>query len=216
MDADDAPILRFVFRNFCPQRHLEFGTWKGKGALHCLQECNATVWTINLPEGERKADGSLAYWEAADPIRPARWRRGVWERLFGRRSGAPAVQTDAGELIGVRYREAGFGCRVCQIYCDSRQWDTSNYQTDFFDSVLVDGGHTRDVVLNDTRKGLELLRPGGMILWHDFCLDKEVRERFESARSVTQTILDNWDWISADLKDAFWIKPSWILLGIRK
>ena len=51
MEIDDAPIFRYLYRNIMPLRHLEFGTWQGTGVLYCLEECDATVWTINLFEG---------------------------------------------------------------------------------------------------------------------------------------------------------------------
>jgi len=82
------------------------------------------------------------------------------------------------EVVSRRYREAGFGHRVCQIYCDSRTWDTSAYPRDFFDSVLIDGGHSADVVLSDTRKAFEVTRPGALIMWHDFCPDPTVLGAF--------------------------------------
>ena len=52
MEVDDAPILRYLYRQFRPRRHLEFGTWLGTGACYCLEESDATVWTMNLPSGE--------------------------------------------------------------------------------------------------------------------------------------------------------------------
>ena len=141
MEDDDAPILRYLYRNFRPRRHLEFGTWAGTGTCYCLEECDATVWTLNLLEGEL-IEGKPAYSstiddtpEGAVPVQHV--------------DGRPVYQTDAGLLIGRRYREAGFGHRVCQIYCDSRTWDTRAYPRDFFDSVLIDGGHSADVVLSD-------------------------------------------------------------------
>src|SRR5262245_64767677 len=59
-EADDC-VLRYVFRNFRPCRHLEFGTWLGDGVVRCVEECDATVWTVNALEGETLADGSWAY-----------------------------------------------------------------------------------------------------------------------------------------------------------
>lgn len=35
------------------------------------------------------------------------------------------------------------------------------------DFVFVDGFHCYEYVKNDTEKGLEMLRPGGIIAWHD-------------------------------------------------
>lgn len=61
MELDDAPIFRYLYRNFRPRRHLEFGTWQGAGVLYCLEECDAAVWTLNLPFGENLGDAGMAY-----------------------------------------------------------------------------------------------------------------------------------------------------------
>ncbi len=63
MARDDAPILRYIFKAHQPKRHLEFGTWQGLGTCLCLEETEATVWTINLYDGETKPDGNWAYGE---------------------------------------------------------------------------------------------------------------------------------------------------------
>jgi hypothetical protein len=208
MEDDDAPILRYLYRNFRPRRHLEFGTWAGTGTCYCLEECDATVWTINLPEGEL-IEGKPAYSSAIDdapddavPVQHV--------------DGRPVYQTDAGLLIGRRYREAGFGHRVCQIYCDSRTWDTSAYPRDFFDSVLIDGGHSADVVLSDTRKALEVTRPRALIMWHDFCPDPAVLDTFDSVVGVLSALTEHWDEVTSSLQDVFWVQPSFLLVGIRK
>ncbi|MEW6077406.1 MAG: class I SAM-dependent methyltransferase [Thermodesulfobacteriota bacterium] len=217
MEIDDAPIFRYLYRHFKPQRHLEFGTWQGTGVMCCLEECGATVWTINLPEGETRADGDYSYqviplmhgffppWATHIPL----W---VKRKLF---SGA-GCQTDAIGMIGRLYLEKQLGKRVCQIYCDSRDWDISNYPEGFFDSVLIDGGHSREVVISDTRKALSLVRPGGLVMWHDFCPVKEVYETFESVRGVYDAVSEIHDWLAPQMADLFWINPSWILAGIRK
>ena len=207
MEDDDAPILRYLYRHFRPGRHLEFGTWAGTGACYCLEECNASVWTINLLEGEL-IDGKPAYSAAIDdPVEGAVPIDHVDER--------PVYQTDAGLLIGRRYREAGFGHRVCQIYCDSRKWDTRAYPKDFFDSVLIDGGHTPDVVLSDTLKALSVTRPGALLMWHDFCPDPAVSATFSSVTGVIAALAENWTTIASSLRDVFWIQPSFLLVGIR-
>jgi len=118
MEVDDAPILRYLYRSVRPKRHLEFGTWEGTGVCMCAEECDATVWTINLPEGET-IGGRPAYSSAPKevPSGASALKRGG--------DGRSVYQTDAGVFIGHRYRSAGFGHRVCQILCDSREWDTS-------------------------------------------------------------------------------------------
>lgn len=61
MEEDDSPIFRYIYRNFQPTRHLEFGTWEGTGATYCLEESDATVWTLNLLEGEKNESGKMLY-----------------------------------------------------------------------------------------------------------------------------------------------------------
>jgi hypothetical protein len=208
MEDDDAAILRYLYRNFRPRRHLEFGTWAGTGACYCLEECDATVWTINLLEGEL-IDGKPAYSAVIDDA-----PEGALPVQYA--DGRPVYQTDAGLLIGRRYREAGFGHRVCQIYCDSRAWDTSAYPRDFFDSVLIDGGHSADVVLSDTRKAFEVTRPGALIMWHDFCPDPAVLGAFASVVGVLTALTEHWEEVASALQDVFWVQPSFLLIGIRR
>lgn len=206
MEVDDAPILRYLYRGFRPRRHLEFGTWQGFGACLCLSECDATVWTINLPQGELIA-GAPAYSSVESDVPP------YASPLAG---ADPSVyQTDAGIFIGHQYRAAGFGHRVCQVYCDSREWDTTAYPPGFFDSVLIDGGHAPDVVISDTRKALQLVRPGGLLLWHDFCPDPEILESSPASAGVVAALTGHWHEIRGEMRDLFWIQPSFLLVGIR-
>jgi predicted O-methyltransferase YrrM len=184
MEVDDSPIFRYLYRNFQPRRHLEFGTWQGTGVLYCLEECSATVWTLNLPEGERTQDNTCVY------------------------------ENDSGNSIGRFYREQGLGHRVCQIYSDSRSWDITNYPAGFFDSVLIDGGHHPEVVQSDTEKALALLRPGGLCMWHDFCPDPEILPGSPASLGVVEAVVNNWTRLRGKMRDIFWIQPSFILLGI--
>ena len=211
IDADDC-ILRYLFRNFRPCRHLEFGTWQGDGVLRCVEECDAAVWTLNVLEGESRPDGEWAYAveaDQADDHGSTRWSEslathdGLW------------VRTDAYGQIGRKYLEAGWGKRVCQIYCDSREWDTSQYPPGFFDSAFVDGGHTYDIVANDTKRAIELVRAGGLIMWHDFCPLDDVTAACESTRDVVSYIAAEREGLLQYVDKLFWIEPSWLLVAVR-
>jgi hypothetical protein len=210
MDADDI-ILRYLFRNFRPRRHLEFGTWQGDGVLRCVEECDATVWTLNVLEGESRPDGEWAYATQTDdrPAPSAQWTEslatesGIW------------VRTDAYGQIGRKYLDAGWGRRVCQIYCDSREWDTRNYPRGFFDTAFIDGGHSFELVASDTKRALELVRPGGLIIWHDFCPDDDVTAACESTREVVDFITAERQALVPFVDKLFWIKPSWLLVAVR-
>jgi chromosome segregation ATPase len=214
MEEDDSPIFRYIYRNSPIHRHLEFGTWQGMGVLYCLEETDATVWTINLLEGEESVSGDWAYsqtFDASDSVPVSSNSKTFLDEMD-----RPIIwhQTDAYGFIGRLYKEKNLGSRVCQIYCDSREWDISQFPSGFFDSALIDGGHTEEIVISDTRKALRLVRPGGIIMWHDFCPVEEVIESCSSTRGVFNAIYHHQAEIAAKLQDFFWIKPSWILAGI--
>lgn len=57
--------------------------------------------------------------------------------------------------------------KIVQLHGDSRTFDYESYARSI-DLVFVNAGHTYDLVANDTRHALTLLRPGGVIIWHDF------------------------------------------------
>ncbi len=162
METDDAPILEYLWRLWRPRRHLEFGTWEGFGATLVGQSTGAEIWTINLPQGESGGDRELLY-----------------------------ASSDAGANIGWRYRAAGLERRVHQLLCDSRDFETNGFAADFFDTVLIDGGHTPDLVENDTDKALRVLRPGGLCIWHDFCPDPAALSRNLAPLGVVQAIVEN-------------------------
>jgi predicted O-methyltransferase YrrM len=216
MEEDDAPILTFLYRGHRPKRHLEFGTWEGWGTVLCLEACDATVWTINLAGGEIRPDGTWAYGHRVFDTSNA--PEEVISQTFGEDELGPRTyhRTDAGGYIGRLYREKGLSHRVCQIYCDSREWDTSNYPEGFFDSVLIDGGHQAEVVISDTRKALPLLRPGGLMIWHDFCPLPEIRSQFESVQGVTEGLRTLLPEMNHQMDSLNWINPSLILVGIKK
>jgi predicted O-methyltransferase YrrM len=185
METDDAPILEALWRTVAPRRHLEFGTWEGFGTALVARVTDAEIWTLNLPEGEAGRDGATLY-----------------------------AATDAGSSIGRLYRQAGYGDRVHQILCDSRAFDTAPFESNPFDTVLIDGGHTPDVVASDTLKALRVLRPGGTCVWHDFCPDPETLRRNMAPLGVVQAAVENFAVWAAAFERLFWIRKSWILVGL--
>lgn len=205
LEVDDAPILRFLFQNVRPERHLEFGTRQGFGTTLCASSCDAEIWTLNLPEGKGSdADRFVYTANSASPDLPF-----DVTRIRGQ------VASEAGEAIGGIYRKAGFADRIHQILADSREWDTSSFTAGFFDSIMIDGGHTAEVVKSDTEKALPLLRSGGMMLWHDFCPDPETIALLPACKGVVTGVAQNLaDW-APKFTELFWIRPSFLLVGIK-
>jgi hypothetical protein len=126
---------------------------------------------------------------------------------------ASTVQTDAGDWIGWRYRAAGYTKRVRQLLVDSTKWDSSPFADGFFDSILIDGGHATDVVTSDTNKSLRLLRPGGLLLWHDFCPADPPMIHSAATRGVVNALHAHWHEWSQNFDLLFWVRPSYLLLG---
>lgn len=213
MARDDAPILAAIVNWLSPHRHLEFGTWKGFGTCLVLENSDATVWTINLKEGERNLLGGPIYSEPCRiPKRLTGWRRFLGKKFENREE---TIQTDGGEMIGALIHDKNLGSRVNQVFCDSREWDTRCYPPGFFDSVFIDGGHQTEVVLSDTLKSLTLLRKGGLMIWHDFCPDSDVRRKFPHVETVIQGIEKAKNSLLEESVTLWWPYPSWLLLGIK-
>jgi len=209
MEEDDSEVLRYLYKTTNPLRHLEIGTWKGFGSKLVLENSRATVWSINLLEGEKNKAGGSVYEEL--PMMP-RFSLSKLRQKFGKQK----MSSDAGIRIGRLVHEAGLGHRFNQIFCDSRQWDTSNYPRGFFDSVLIDGSHEPEMVIHDTRKTTPLLRSGGIMFWHDYCPDPEVIQTMSSVRGVTRGIEMLDAYLKEHFSECFWINPSWLLVGIKK
>lgn len=211
MEIHDSILLKYLYKNLNPQRHLEIGTWKGYGTVLCLENCDATVWTVNLWEGE-KSHAEWVYHEAFQKRQDF-----SNEKNTKHRDGVFFHQTDSYELIGLEYKKKSLGHRVCQIYSDSKKWDTKNYPEGFFDTCLIDGAHDKDSVISDTKKCLPLVKSGGVIVWHDFCLDMGVLESCTSPRGVIEAIHHLIEkGLKNDFQHLFWAYPSWCLVGVKK
>jgi predicted O-methyltransferase YrrM len=57
--------------------------------------------------------------------------------------------------------------KVVQLFGDSKAFDETPY-IDSCDLIFVDGSHAYSYVLSDSAKALRMVKPGGLILWHDY------------------------------------------------
>jgi len=93
---------------------------------------------------------------------------------------ASAYRTEAGDAEGdVRnaleestfstfyYSGTPAASKITQLYGDSKAFDESPWIGQC-DVVFVDGSHALSYVQSDSRKALKMVRPGGVILWHDY------------------------------------------------
>ncbi|MEM6552769.1 MAG: class I SAM-dependent methyltransferase [Planctomycetota bacterium] len=213
MQRDDAPIFAAIVRALVPKRHLEFGTWEGFGSRLVLQNSPATVWSLNLPHGETTDTGDWQYAGVFDD--PAELPPAAGPPQDFREGGGHVYyQTDAHGFIGRLVHDARLGHRFNQVLCDSRDWDTAAYPSGFFDSVFIDGGHHPDTVISDTRKALPLLRPGGVILWHDACPDPDILAQGGAPAGVMTALRELSGELQVACSHLCWIDRSQLVIGI--
>ena len=119
----------------------EFGTYKG---------VSITQLALNLPDGARIFTLDLPDGQASSEL-PISIPKDV----------SIAFEAGKGDLVPADVRE-----RIRFLRQDSAKFDPDPYagQMDF---VFVDGAHNTEYVRNDSEKGWKMLRPGGIIVWHD-------------------------------------------------
>jgi len=128
-------------------RLFEFGTCTGKTAYLWArnQPSDGTVTTLTLGP-----DQHAAYQPAAkdDPVAE---RYAKQESRFTR----------------FLYSGTEVEAQVQQLHGDSKQFDDTPYAGSC-DVVFVDGSHAYSYVVSDSTKALRMVRPGGLVLWHDY------------------------------------------------
>jgi predicted O-methyltransferase YrrM len=131
-----------IARHRRARRVFEFGTYLGRTTYHlALGEHVERVYTLDLDPAGSYPMG----------LKIGRAVRAVHER----------------DLQGYFYRETPVADRIVQLHGDSRTFDYAPYAGQM-DLVFVDGGHTYEMVANDTKHALTVLKPGGIVIWHDF------------------------------------------------
>lgn len=125
----------------------EFGTCTGKTAY---------LWAVNSPEDARVVTLTL----------PPQGRGS-----YARTTEDSAHDTDAAlsESVFERFVYTGTKAepKIEQLFADSKAFDTSPWR-ERCDVVFVDGSHAYSYVKNDSGKAIELVKPGGLVLWHDY------------------------------------------------
>ncbi len=144
----EAWILAVVARD--AHRMFEFGTCTGKTAYLWArnQPADGRVTTLTLPPELVDQYGA----EAGDDPRSIGCAR------------------SESEVTGFRYAGTEAERRIEQLYGDSKAFDDAPYRASC-DVIFVDGSHARSYVASDTEKALRMIKPGGLILWHDYTPD---------------------------------------------
>jgi predicted O-methyltransferase YrrM len=128
-------------------RLFEFGTCTGKTAY---------LWGRNSPDDARITTITLA---------PEQ------------RSGYQKAATDQDRDVAFALSESAYSaflytgtdveCKIEQLFGDSKTLDITPWEGTC-DLVFVDGSHAYSYVVSDSERALRLVRPGGLVLWHDY------------------------------------------------
>jgi predicted O-methyltransferase YrrM len=125
----------------------EFGTCTGKTAY---------LWARNSPDDARIATLTLA---------PEERERYSTEQSDDPTDVAFALKESA--FTEFLYSRSGVEHKIEQLFGDSKALDVSPW-AGRCDVVFVDGSHAYSYVVSDSEKALQLVRPGGLVLWHDY------------------------------------------------
>ena len=133
--------LALLLRKTAALRVFEFGTYLGISTTQLALNVAPTgsVFTLDLPEDDPRVRLKI------DDVSET----------------ALTAIRDKGRLI-----PADLLAKVVFLKKDSADFDESPY-AGTMDFVFVDGAHSADYVRNDSEKGWRMLRPGGVIAWHD-------------------------------------------------
>ena len=137
----EAAALSALIHKINAKRIFEFGTYKGVSTTQLALNLphDGMVFSLDLPEDHPAY--SLAIPKVAEQ----------------------QITAEKGKGILIPH---DLGGKVTFLRADSAKFDTTPY-LESMDLIFVDGAHSYEYVKNDTAKGLEMLRPGGIIAWHD-------------------------------------------------
>ncbi len=140
----EAMSLALLTKGVKARTAFEFGTYKGVSTtqLAANLQPDGTLYTLDLPEESEQATKLRILKDAERQI---------------------AAETGKGSLIPAELRS-----KVEFLRMDSADFDPMPF-SERMDVVFVDGAHSFDYVRNDSEKGWSMVRPGGILIWHD-CL----------------------------------------------
>lgn len=205
MEVNDAPLLASVYRFIRSKNHLEIGTWEGFGSALFCANSNGLVTTVNLSVGESHNLNEF------EPVYTSSYYPAVREQFTGL---PPIHHSDSHDSVGWIYRREGFSNRVKQIFADSRSLSPSNFDSKF-ESILIDGAHDVESVTSDTKLALNLILPGGVVIWHDFTLLSHERDKYPSTVGVYHAISNCLEEILNSGIKLYWVTGTWLLFGIK-
>ena len=145
----------------------EFGTCTGKTAY---------LWARNLPPDGRVVTLTLAPDQLA-----------TYQHQGGDGRRAAKIARRESRFTRFRYSGTDVEKKILQLFGDSKSFDETPY-LDACDVVFVDGSHAYSYVISDSRKALRMVKPGGVVLWHDYGARRVVADVFRALNELARTL----------------------------
>lgn len=125
----------------------EFGTCTGRTAY---------LWARNCAPDGRVTTLTLAPWQVGE------YRKDGADHA----SDTEAAITES-RFARFLYSGSEVESRITQLFGDSKAFDETSF-VDQCDLVFVDGSHAYSYVRSDSAKALRMIKPGCVVLWHDY------------------------------------------------
>ena len=158
MPENELMVLAALAKILKPKNVFEFGTFTGASTLAMATNTpeNTRIHTLDIPPQNRRSH-----------------RTGV----------GSDIPFDF--EIGQCFKSTPWEKKIEIHTCDAKSFDAGPFRRQM-DLIFVDADHTYSFVRNDTEKALEMIAPGGVILWHDYRWDDESPECAGVTRRVNE------------------------------
>jgi len=143
LTTDELAAMTLICQWLKPSVVFEFGTFNGRTTLNLA---------ANTP-----ADTKIYTLDLADP--------GATQHSLDQVD----VDLHLRDESGIYFRNTTVSGKIEQLWGDSALFDETAWRGKV-DLILVDAAHSYEYVRSDTTKALAMLRPGGVVLWHDYCV----------------------------------------------
>jgi predicted O-methyltransferase YrrM len=143
LTTDELAAMALICQWLKPSVVFEFGTFNGRTTLNLAANTPAEtkIYTLDLAEpGETQ--------HSLDQV---------------------DVDLHLRDESGNFFRNTPMSAKIEQLWGDSALFDETVFHGKV-DLILVDAAHSYEYVRSDTTKAMAMLRPGGVILWHDYCV----------------------------------------------
>lgn len=156
LDIQEALILCALVKFTEAKKIVEIGTFEGNTALNLAANTppDALIITIDMPPD--------------------------WNGRMGIKVPELKVNVTEGSKIGRQFEGTTYAEKIRQVFSDSADLDW-NQLPGPFDLVFIDGCHDFVYVQKDTANALQSLRPGGLIVWHDYGMYEDVSRAVDEA-----------------------------------